>query len=165
MPKLTEAQKEEIVVLFATFKRPADVVVHMREEWGIEVSRYQVRSYDPSNPRYEAEDKWRDLFTARRQRYLEEVASVPIANQGFRMNLLNEMALRAFHKGEIALAAQVLEQAAKEMGRVLTNKSELRISDNRKPTVRDMTPEDRKLALAELIRQAMEKMKQPETRQ
>lgn len=165
MPKLTEAQKEEIVVLFATFKRPADVVVHMREEWGIEVSRYQVRCYDPSNPRYEAGDKWREVFTAHRKRYLEEVASVPIANQGFRMNLLNEMALKAFHKGEIALAAHVLEQAAKEMGRVLTNKSEVRISDTRKPAARDMTPEDRKHAMADLIRQAMEQMAGKETRQ
>jgi len=163
MAVLSEAQKQEIIVLFAAFKRPADVVVHMREEWGIEISRYQARCYDPTNPRYEAGDKWREVFTAQRKCYLEEVASIPIAHQGFRMNLLNEMALKAFHGGEIALAAQLLEQAAKEMGRALTNQSELRISDSRKPSPRDMTPEDRKAAVSELIRQAMQQMTDRET--
>lgn len=163
MATLTDTQKEEVVTLLAMFRRPADVVAYMQVEWGIEIDRFQVRSYDPTNPRYEAGSKWREIFSAKRKCYVEEVASIPIANQGYRMNLLNEMTTKAIAQGQIALAAQLLEQAAKEMGRSMTNQSELRITDNRKPTAREMSPEDRKLAVADLVRQAMARIADSET--
>ena len=159
MAELSEQQKEAIVTLIARFTRPADVVVHMREEWGVEIDRFQVRAYDPTNPRYEAGDKWRCIFDAARATYLTDVGKVPIAHKGYRLNQLQGLFDRASISGNIALAGGMLEQAAKEIGGALTNEQVHRVSGPRPAA--QLTPEERREKLAEVIRQAMEGMNAP----
>ena len=156
MAELSEEHKLEIVSMLACWRDPQVIIDHFRAEHQLELTHKQVGSYDPTRGYYEAGDKWRDIFDAKRKQYVEEVASVPISQQGYRLNLLNEMAREAIKDGKIALAAQLLEQAAKEVGGVLTNLRDVRIDDSRRQRASEMTPEDRRLALEEVIRQVQE---------
>lgn len=156
MAELTEHQKLEIVTMLACFRKPAAILTYFGDTYGLELQHRQVSAYDPTNPHYDAGEKWCDIFDAKRKAYLEEVASVPIANQGFRLNILNELAIKAIEDDKPALAAALLEQAAKETGGLLTNMRELKVDDSRRLRPSEMTPEDRRLALADLIRQALD---------
>lgn len=153
MAELSEANKLEIVSMLACYRDSQQIVDYFREEHELDLTLKQVGSYDPTRSYYEAGDKWRDIFDAKRKQYLEEVASVPIANQGFRLNVLNEELKKAVKDGKSPLA--ILEQAAKEVGGVLTNQRDVRIDDNRRARVSEMSPEDRKAVLAGVIADAM----------
>lgn len=147
--------------MLAAFRSIVTIQEHFQQEYGLELAARQIGGYDPSRTYYDAGQKWREVFDFARKRYLEEVASVPAANQGYRLNLLNEMIKDALKEKKPALAAQLLKQAAEEVGGVLTNQRDVKIQDDRKQAARDMTPEDRKMAVAELIRQAMDQMGKP----
>lgn len=157
MAELTDAQKLEIVSMLAAFRDVTSILDHFRQVHELELTHKQVGSYDPSRSYFDAGDKWRDIFDAKRKAYLEDVATVPIANQGFRLNRLHELALQAERDKKPALAAQLYEQAAKEVGGVLTNQREMKVETNRMLTPSEMSPEDRKLAVAEAIRDLLER--------
>lgn len=156
MADLTEPQKYEIVEALACYCEPSTIIARFRLEHGLNLTHKQVGRYDPTRPYYEAGDKWRDIFDARRKKYLENVASHPNAHQGYRLGLLQEGIEAAKKAKNWPLVAQLLEQSANEVGGVLTNERNLKVDDSRTQRARDMTPEDRKLAMAELIRQALE---------
>lgn len=154
--ELSDAQKLEIVEALACYRAPGEIIRHFQSEHDLDLTHKQVGGYDPTRPHYTAGDKWRDIFDARRKKYLEDVASHPNANQGYRLGLLQEGIEAAKKAKNWPLVAQLLEQSAKEVGGVLTNERNLKVDDSRTQRARDMTPEDRKLAMAELIRQALE---------
>ncbi len=162
MADLTEEQKREIVEALACYRDVPSIMRAFHQDHGIQLDRKQVGRYDPTRPYYAGGCKWREVFDARRKAYLEDVATVPIANQGFRLNELHDLYERAKKAGNLVLAAQLLEQSAKEVGGVLTNQRDLRIDDQRRQRAADMTPEDRKAAIAEIIRQAMEARQEQE---
>ena len=92
----------------------------------IEVTRQQVSAYDPN--RRIAKDlsaKWRAVFDETRKKFLDDVSTIPIANQAFRLRALNRMYDRVQGQGNMALAAQLIEQAAKESGGAFTNRREM----------------------------------------
>ncbi|MCL6741769.1 DUF2280 domain-containing protein [Sphingomonas sp. RB56-2] len=117
MAALSDREKHAIVTLLAQFARPADVVVHMRNEFGIEIDRFQVRAYDPTNLRYEGGTKWRPIFEAARAAYLSSIEAVPIAHKAYRLNMLQRMLEATMAHGNYVLAASILRQAAREVGR------------------------------------------------
>lgn len=160
MAELSEHQKLEIVEMLACFRAPTDIVKHFGEIHGLEISHQQVGSYDPTRSYYEAGDRWRELFEAKRKWYLEDAASVPTANQGYRLNTLQEGIDAAKKAKNWPLVAQLLEQAAKETGGLLTNERNLRVDDRRQRAA-DMTSEDRVAAIAEVVRQALEQRQLP----
>lgn len=161
MAELTDDLKLEIVTMLACFRDLVTIQEHFRQEHQLDLTARQVGAYDPTRTYFEAGDKWRDIFDQKRKQYLEGVAAVPIANQGFRLNLLYEMVTKAIKDDKPALAAALLEQAAKEVGGVLTNQRDVRIDDSRRQRAADMSPEDRRLALAEVIRQVIEQRGAP----
>jgi hypothetical protein len=148
------------VEALACFKAVGDIIVHFRSEYGIEVDHKQVGSYDPTRSYYEAGPKWREIFEARRKAFIEDVSAVPVANQGYRLQLLQEGIEAAKKAKNWGMVASLTEQAAKEVGGVLTNERNVRVDDARRQRAADMTAEDRKLALAELFRQAVEHLAQ-----
>lgn len=156
MAELTEPQKSEIVEGLACFREPASIIAHFRLEHGLELSHKQVGRYDPTRPYYDAGEKWREIFEARREAYLDSVASVPVAHQGYRLNMLQKGVEAAEKASDWPLVAQLLEQAAKEVGGTLTNRRKLEVSETGWQRAVDMTPDERRAALAELIRQAIE---------
>ena len=66
MAILSERDKRSIVILLAQFESAAAVVVQMREFYGVNTDRFQVRTYDPTCNRYEAGQRWQSVFLGER---------------------------------------------------------------------------------------------------
>ena len=157
MADLTDQQKTEIVLAHARFMSPSDIVVMLREEHDVESDTAQVVRYNPTKACYEGGERWRPIFEEARKAFLHEIAAVPVAHQAYRLNLLQEGIDGARKAKNWALVASLAEQAAREIGGIYTNQRNLRVEDNARPRAIDMTPEDRRAAVAEIFRQAMEK--------
>ena len=157
MADLTEEQKSELVSMLACFREPAAIIRHFQLEFGLTIEYKQVGRYDPTRAYFAAGAKWREVFEARRAAYLNDVSAVPVAHQAYRLNLLQEGVDAAKRTGNWKLVAEFAELAAKEVGGILTNQRNHHI-DERRRSVRDLSPEERKSALAEIIRQAKEKI-------
>jgi hypothetical protein len=123
MPALNGAIKVFIVERLACFDRPKDVQAAVKQAFRVDVSLAQLLVYDPKNAAGERLSKTlKDHFEATRKRFLEDTSSIPIANKAYRLRLLDKMADRMVDSGNVAMAAQLLEQAAKEQGEAFTNK-------------------------------------------
>jgi hypothetical protein len=123
MAVLRSEVKAFIVQALACFDTPSQVVAAVKTEFGIEISRQQCESHDPT--KYAGQglgQKWADLFHRCRTRFREETADIPIANRAYRLRTLGRMAEKAEHMKNMALTAQLLEQAAKEVGDVYVNR-------------------------------------------
>jgi len=123
MAALRDEVKAFVVQALACFDTPSQVVVAVKETFGLEVSRQQCEAYDPT--KYVGRNlhlKWRTLFEDTRARFREETADIPIANRAYRLRALGRMAERAENMKNLALTAQLLEQAAKEVGDVYVNR-------------------------------------------
>jgi hypothetical protein len=126
MAKLNDAAKRFIVQALACYDTPSEVSAALKEEMGIDVPRMQVAQYDPTKVAgAKLARKWRDLFEDTRKAFREAVAEIPIADQAFRLRALGKIYDRHMARGNVAAAAAVLEQAAKEQGGMFTNKREL----------------------------------------
>lgn len=126
MATLTDDVKAFIVQALACYDTPSQVVDAVKEEFGIVVSRPQVQGYDPEKRQgKDLSKKWRELFEATRKKFLEDASAIPIANQTFRLRALNRMYSKVERQGNVVVAAQILEQAAREAGGAFTNRREL----------------------------------------
>ena len=126
MAKLNEAAQRFIVQALACYDTPSQVAEAVKEEFGLEITRQQAASYDPTKAMGKTlARKWRDLFNETRDRFRKEVAEIPIADQAYRLRQLHRMVQEAMKRKNIVLAASLLEQAAKEQGGMFTNKREV----------------------------------------
>lgn len=62
------------------------------------------------------------LFHDTRKRFREDTAEIPIANRAYRLRALGRIVEKAEGMRNLALALQVLEQAAKESGDMYVNR-------------------------------------------
>lgn len=159
MAKLTEEIKGLIVTELAQFRGYAEVARVITETTGVKVDRFQVRTYDPRNQAYAGGEKWRAIFDKVREQYLTAVKSVPIANKAYRLNELQRNYDDARSRGNLVLAIQILQQAAKEVGGAMTNQGQLKIDGHVNPCL-DMSPEERRAAAAEILRSALSRISQ-----
>jgi len=123
MAVLRSEVKAYIVQALACFDTPSQVAESVKTEFGITITRQQVESHDPT--KYAGQrlaKKWADLFHEARKRFREETADIPIANRAYRLRTLGRMAEKAENMKNMALTAQLLEQAAKEVGDVYVNR-------------------------------------------
>lgn len=123
MAVLRSEVKAYIVQALACFDTPSQVAESVKTEFGITITRQQVESHDPT--KYAGQrlaKKWADLFHLARKRFREETADIPIANRAYRLRTLGRMAEKAESMKNMALTAQLLEQAAKEVGDVYVNR-------------------------------------------
>lgn len=126
MAKLNDAHKRFIVQALACWDSPQEVADAVKVEFGLDVHRSQVAQYDPTKSAGRAMGKqWIQLFNDTRQRFRQEVAEIPIADQAFRLRALGKIYDRHISRGNVVGAAAVLEQAAKEAGGLFTNKQKL----------------------------------------
>lgn len=126
MAKLNDAHRRCIVQALACWDTPTEVSELLREQFGIDVPRTHVAQYDPTKVAgQKLAKKWRELFDATRDRFRQEVAEIPIADQAFRLRALGKIYDRHISRGNVVGAAAVLEQAAKEAGGLFTNKQKL----------------------------------------
>lgn len=122
MAVLRSEVKAFIVQALACFDTPSQVVTAVKTEFGIEISRQQCESHDPT--KYAGQGlgaKWVELFHAARKRFREETADIPIANRAFRLRTLGRMAESREHE-EHGADCPTTEQAAKEVGDVFVNR-------------------------------------------
>ncbi|KLR16298.1 DUF2280 domain-containing protein [Enterobacter bugandensis] len=126
MATLKGEVKAFIVQSLACFDTPSQVVELVKKEFGLSITRQQVESHDPTkaNGRGLAQ-KWVDMFNATRERFQNEISDIPIANKAYRLRVLDRMATRAEGMKNLALTAEIIEQAAKECGDAYTNKHKL----------------------------------------
>ena len=123
MAALRDEVKAFVVQALACFDTPSQVVASVKAEFGLDVSRQQCEAYDPT--KYVGRNlhvKWKTLFEDTRRRFREETAEIPIANRAYRLRTLGRMAEKAENMKNMALTAQLLEQAAKEVGDVYVNR-------------------------------------------
>lgn len=123
MATLKGEVKAFIVQSLACFDTPSMVVESVKKEFGISITRQQVESHDPTKANGKGlAKKWVDMFNDTRNRFQTEIADIPIANKAYRLRTLDRMAARTENMKNFSLTAQLIEQAAKEVGDAYTNK-------------------------------------------
>ena len=126
MAVLSPEVKAFIVQALACFDTPTQIASQVKQEFGLDISIQQVSSYDPTKAiAKNLGQKWIDLFNATRTRFQTELSDIPIANKAYRLRALNRMMTSAEKMRNMALAASLMEQAAKECGDAYTNKQKV----------------------------------------
>ena len=155
MAALQNDVKAFIVQALACFDTPSQVVESVQKEYGVAITRQQVETHDPTKTSGKCLAKrWVTLFEDTRKRFRDDTADIPIANRAFRLRALGRMAERAESVKNLALAAQLLEQAAKEAGGTYTNKQQVDLSS----TDGTMTPAKDRPIDAELVKALVDKL-------
>lgn len=123
MATLKGEVKAFIVQSLACFDTPSQVVESVKKEFGLAIPRQQVESHDPTKANGKGlAQKWVDMFNATRERFQSEISDIPIANKAYRLRVLDRMATRAEGMKNLALTAEIIEQASKECGDAYTNR-------------------------------------------
>ncbi len=123
MAALKGEVKAFIVQSLACFDTPSQVVEAVKKEFGFTITRQQVESHDPTKANGKGlAQKWVDMFNGTRERFQNEISDIPIANKAYRLRALDRMATKTEGMKNFALASQLIEQAAKEVGDAYTNK-------------------------------------------
>ncbi|MEW5697661.1 MULTISPECIES: DUF2280 domain-containing protein [Pseudomonas] len=123
MAALKNEVKIFIVQALACFDTPSQVSQAVKQEFDIDVTRQQVEQHDPTKRAgSHLAAKWQTLFNDTRKRFREQTAEIPIANRAHRLRTLGRMAEKAESSKNMALTAQLLEQAAKETGDIYVNR-------------------------------------------
>ncbi|HDY6675917.1 MULTISPECIES: DUF2280 domain-containing protein [unclassified Leclercia] len=126
MAALKGEVKAFIVQSLACFDTPSQVVESVKKEFGLAIPRQQVESHDPTKANGKGlAQKWVDMFNATRERFQTELSDIPIANKAYRLRALDRMMTRAEGMKNMALAASLMEQAAKEVGDAYSNKQKV----------------------------------------
>ena len=123
MAALKPDVKAFIIQSLACYDTPSQVVEAVQKEFGINITRQQAESHDPTKASGKTlAKKWIELFNATRERFLNEISDIPIANKAYRLRVLQRMSINAENMKNIGMTAQLLEQAAKEVGEAYSNK-------------------------------------------
>jgi|SRR5436190_6778088 hypothetical protein len=124
--ELSGPVKAFIVQRLARFDPPSQVVKAVKEEFGLDVTRQRVHFYDPTRRagRALAADL-KTLFFETREKSKQDLDSIPSYHKAVRLQRLDAMINTAIERGNLVLASQLLEQAAKESGGAYTNKHQL----------------------------------------
>lgn len=121
-PKLTEEARAFVVQQLAMYDAPSVVAKALKADFGLVITPQAIEAYDPTKRAgAKVAEKWKALFNSTRKAFLDDSATIGIANRSVRLRRLERMAAQAEGMGNLALAAQLHEQAAKEMGNAYTN--------------------------------------------
>lgn len=126
MAALKPEVKAYIIQMLACYDTPSQVVEAVQKDFGIAITRQQVETHDPTKVSGKTlAKKWIDLFNRTRDRFLNEISDIPIANKAYRLRVLQRMSTTAENMKNIGMTAQLLEQAAKEVGEAYSNKQKV----------------------------------------
>lgn len=146
MATLKPEVKAFIVQALACYDTPSQVVDDVQKEFKLKLTRQQVESHDPTKVSGKGlAEKWVELFKSTRKRFQTEITDIPIANKAYRLRTLDRMMTKAENMRNMALAASLMEQAAKEVGDAYTNRQKVEHSSpdgsmTPKPTVIQLLP-------------------------
>lgn len=126
MAALNGAVKVFIVERLACFDTPTEVQKAVKQAFGVDVSLPQLTAYNPNLAAGQRLSQvLKDVFDATRKRFLEDTSSIAISHKAYRFRVMERMLEKAEKAGNVAMVAQLLEQAAKEEGGAFTNKQKL----------------------------------------
>ncbi|HBS6049054.1 DUF2280 domain-containing protein [Klebsiella pneumoniae] len=129
MAALKPEVKAYIIQMLACYDTPSQVVEAVQKDFGIAITRQQVETHDPTKVSGKTlAKKWVDLFNRTRDRFLNEISDIPIANKAYRLRVLQRMSTTAENMKNIGMTAQLLEQAAKEVGEAYSNKQKVELT-------------------------------------
>lgn len=129
MAALKPEVKVAIVQMLACYDTPSQVVEAVQKDFGITITRQQVETHDPTKVSGKTlAKKWVDLFNRTRDRFLNEISDIPIANKAYRLRVLQRMSTTAEGMKNLGMTAQLLEQAAKEVGDAYSNKQKVELT-------------------------------------
>ena len=124
--KLSAELQTFVVQSLACFDSPTEIAAVLKQDQSIEITPQGIESYDPTKKAgARLSNKWTELFNATRETFLKDTALVGISHRAVRLRALNRMAQRAEQSGDMSMTAQLLEQAAKEVGDAYTNRRQL----------------------------------------
>lgn len=125
-PKLTDDARTFVVQSLAMFDPPSVVAAAVKKEFSLTITPQGCEAYNPTKRAgAKLADKWKALFEETRKAFLEDTAEIGISHRTVRLRALQRMVEKAEGQGNTALAAQLLKQAAEEMGNAYTNRREL----------------------------------------
>jgi hypothetical protein len=132
MARLTSDHKRLIVQRLATFA----TLTEIREELlqlGADASLSQIMYYDPDSKGTHVADEWRTLHAETRERFIVETAGIAISHQSFRLRELERLYRKTASgtRANVVLGAQLLKQAAEEVGGAFTNRREVTGKDGK----------------------------------
>jgi hypothetical protein len=123
MAALDSDVKVYIVTALACFDSQKQVILDVKEKFSLVVTSQQVSAYDPSTQNGKRLSKeYKGLFDKTRTAFLKDATKIPIANAAVRLRMIERAARKAEERGNVAMMAQLLEQAAKESGGAYTNR-------------------------------------------
>lgn len=126
MAALPETVKIRIVQGLACYCTPSAVARDIKAEFGLDISAQQCELYDPTKRAGERlGKKLRALFEKTRETFLNDTSRIGVAHRVVRLQKLDRAVAKAEDRGNYQLMAQLLEQAAREMGGAFTNKHRL----------------------------------------
>lgn len=129
MAALKPEVKAFIIQMLACYDTPSQVVEAVQKDFGITITRQQVETHDPTKVSGKTlAKKWVDMFNTTRDRFLNEISDIPIANKAYRLRVLQRMSTTAEGMKNLGMTAQLLEQAAKEVGDAYSNKQKVELT-------------------------------------
>jgi hypothetical protein len=126
MAALTEDIKIYVITSLACYDSQKQVIEDVKKQFGVVMTSQQVNAYDPNTQNGKRLSKpFKALFEQTREQFLKDATKVPIANAAVRLRKLQQLLDKAEDRGNMKMAAELLEQAAKETGGAYTNRREL----------------------------------------
>lgn len=153
MAQLRKEVKIYIVRSLAQFNTPQETVQAVNADFGIKVTRQQCERYDPTKRAgQDLSDELRREFEVTRQNFIDNPQHVPLANLTYRLQRMQRVIDHAGKNSMLVLST--LEQAAKDVGGVFTNRKEITGKDG-KPLTEPVTPIELTPEVAAAITQAL----------
>jgi len=106
-----------IVESLARLDTPKTVADAVKKEFGVEISRQAVEAHDPSKVAgVNLASSLREHFHKTRETFRRELDAIPVASKAVRLWFIDKLVRKFEERGNLIACAQMLEQAAKEMG-------------------------------------------------
>ena len=120
MARLSDKHKLFLVQQLATFATPSEARDALNKIHGVEVELDQVVFYNPETANgARLAQKWKDAFSEARARFKRETEDIAVANKAYRLRELQRI-IETTKSPKLKMEA--MEQAAKEVGDVYTNR-------------------------------------------
>lgn len=123
MATLKEPVKIFIVQSLACRDTPQEVAELVKQEFGVDIDRVQVATYDPTKVAGKnLSKKYVELFEKTRDEFDKGLIDIPIANKYYRLKQYQRQLEKTRN---VKTALKILEQAAKDIGGQFTNRKEI----------------------------------------
>lgn len=126
MAKITPQAKADIMRWLAQGQKYEQILKGLEARHGITVVRQALEYYNPASPKSKRLSKHlREIYETARQLYLSDLTAIPESHKAVRVRMLAEMANDSMTRKNYRVAADLLEQIAKETGNVFSNRHEV----------------------------------------